>query len=332
MRIRHFSATGVHGYLKFDIKFNKDITFLTGINGSGKTSVVYSIVSLITPSLFILANLEFAHMKVVVDQDDETITIEAKRTDNIVSLTTSKTEDAFIIPKFIPEPDDPPFRVSDAELQFYRNLTSEQAPHPVIQVINTLPTPMFLDLDRRARATSERSGGRLLYSRFARRGRNIFNAPLSQSLSEATQLAEAQNQELTRGLLRLSDQLRRDIILNLLTMEAGPSRAVVTSPSQQDRATISMMRSTIGDLPHILQISAEDVQSKILPFLDRLEEAVQKIPVDAHINALVPSSTIPEILEAFVYWYSNHQQLNIFNSILQRIEKFNRDRTVSLSS
>jgi predicted ATP-binding protein involved in virulence len=115
MRIRHFSATGVHGYLKFDIKFNKDITFLTGINGSGKTSVVYSIVSLITPSLFILANLEFAHMKVVVDQDDETITIEAKRTDNIVSLTTSKTEDAFIIPKFIPEPDDPPLRVSDAE-------------------------------------------------------------------------------------------------------------------------------------------------------------------------------------------------------------------------
>jgi hypothetical protein len=210
MRIKHFSAKGVHGYLKFKITFNDDITFPTGINGSGKTSVVYSIVSLITPSLFILANLEFTHMEVVVDHNDDTITITTRRTENVVSLETSKTSEAFIIPKFIPEPDDPPYRASDAELQFYRNLTSEQPPHPVIQLINTLPTPMFLDLDRRARAASESSRARILYSRVARRGRNIFNAPLSQSLSEATELAEAQNQELTRDLLRLVSESESD--------------------------------------------------------------------------------------------------------------------------
>ena len=36
MRIKHFRASKVHGYMDFDITFNDDPTFLTGINGSGR--------------------------------------------------------------------------------------------------------------------------------------------------------------------------------------------------------------------------------------------------------------------------------------------------------
>jgi predicted ATP-binding protein involved in virulence len=51
MQLKRFKATAVHGFLNFDISFNEDVTFLTGINGSGKTSVVQSIIALISPSL-----------------------------------------------------------------------------------------------------------------------------------------------------------------------------------------------------------------------------------------------------------------------------------------
>jgi len=51
MKIRNFSAEKVHGYLTLHVEFFDDLTFLTGINGSGKTSVIYSIVALITPNL-----------------------------------------------------------------------------------------------------------------------------------------------------------------------------------------------------------------------------------------------------------------------------------------
>ena len=39
MQVKRFRASKIHGYLDFNILFRSDLTFLTGINGSGKTSV-----------------------------------------------------------------------------------------------------------------------------------------------------------------------------------------------------------------------------------------------------------------------------------------------------
>ena len=47
---KHFSAVGVFGYLDFDIKFNTDISFLVGGNGSGKTTALKLINALSNPS------------------------------------------------------------------------------------------------------------------------------------------------------------------------------------------------------------------------------------------------------------------------------------------
>lgn len=50
MRIISFKGQEVFGYLDFDIKFNSDISFLIGSNGSGKTTVLQLIRALLTPS------------------------------------------------------------------------------------------------------------------------------------------------------------------------------------------------------------------------------------------------------------------------------------------
>lgn len=57
MKIKSFVAEDVHGYLKFNIDFNIDLTFLTGINGAGKTTVVQGISALISPSLLLLGKI-----------------------------------------------------------------------------------------------------------------------------------------------------------------------------------------------------------------------------------------------------------------------------------
>ena len=63
MKIRRFRAKEVNGYLDFDIKFNKDLTFVTGINGTGKTSALNSISALIFPRLDYLSNTAFKELK-----------------------------------------------------------------------------------------------------------------------------------------------------------------------------------------------------------------------------------------------------------------------------
>jgi recombinational DNA repair ATPase RecF len=74
MQITRFFGTDIHGYLNFDVRFNAGLTFLTGINGSGKTSVIQSIIALISPSFFVLANLNFKTIRVELIHDDRPLT------------------------------------------------------------------------------------------------------------------------------------------------------------------------------------------------------------------------------------------------------------------
>lgn len=75
MRIIRFVGKKLHGYLDVSPKFNKDLTFLTGINGSGKTSVVRGISSLLSPSLVTLAHTVHERMELVIYHNDEEITV-----------------------------------------------------------------------------------------------------------------------------------------------------------------------------------------------------------------------------------------------------------------
>ncbi|MBT0016096.1 AAA family ATPase [Vibrio alginolyticus] len=49
MKLLHFKAQGVHGYLDFDVDFRHDVNFFAGLNGSGKTSALNLIMALLTP-------------------------------------------------------------------------------------------------------------------------------------------------------------------------------------------------------------------------------------------------------------------------------------------
>lgn len=79
MRLLRFRASKINGFLDFDIKFNKDLTFLTGINGSVKTTVLNAIVSLITPSLHIIANMKFNTLKIEFENNDVKYFIAARK-------------------------------------------------------------------------------------------------------------------------------------------------------------------------------------------------------------------------------------------------------------
>jgi hypothetical protein len=90
------------------------------------------------------------------------LTIEAhQRKNEAVDISTSNTNKPLALKKYVPDPDDPSFRSLDKEQDYYRDLLASLATHDVVQVINKLPTPMFLDLDRQARALLERREGRI---------------------------------------------------------------------------------------------------------------------------------------------------------------------------
>ena len=58
MKLLKFQANGVHKYLNYDFPLNERITFLIGINGSGKTSALKLILGLVSPSYNYLNSIE----------------------------------------------------------------------------------------------------------------------------------------------------------------------------------------------------------------------------------------------------------------------------------
>lgn len=151
MKIKNFKAKNVHGFLDFNIDFFDDVTFLIGINGSGKTSAIKLILGLITPSYENLSKINYEFCELTCIDNDSTITIRSdQNTDELMKfeLSLSINDTVYNSNKFsIIQSED-----SDddtEELQLLKRWTSVFESDSVVKKIQSISTPKFLGLDRR---------------------------------------------------------------------------------------------------------------------------------------------------------------------------------------
>lgn len=69
MKVIRFVARRVHGHYNFDFEFNPDVTFLVGINGSGKTSALRLMQAAISCDLSTLCAIRFSELHIAVERD-----------------------------------------------------------------------------------------------------------------------------------------------------------------------------------------------------------------------------------------------------------------------
>src|ERR1041385_4233759 len=105
MRLNRFKGVEIYGYLNFDIGFHRELTFLTGINGGGKTTVVNGVIALISPNLRVLAELDYRSIRVEFENDGVKGHIEGRREGEVISLSVSSTGEPFRFSPFVT--DDP---------------------------------------------------------------------------------------------------------------------------------------------------------------------------------------------------------------------------------
>jgi energy-coupling factor transporter ATP-binding protein EcfA2 len=145
MKITKLHAENVHGYLPIDVSFYDDLTFLTGLNGSGKTSALRLLMALLTPNINELGTISFSLAEVTVMDNEREIIVSAKKSPEGIELKTSSNKESLNINR------------SELELLLEANRGDEpRSPkrevyqsNSIFQEISKMSTPMFLGLDRR---------------------------------------------------------------------------------------------------------------------------------------------------------------------------------------
>jgi predicted ATP-binding protein involved in virulence len=113
VRIERFVLKGGYGYLNLDIRFKPKLTFLTGINGSGKTTVVRGLVAALSPSFSTISNLQFETMSVELELEGKDHAITVDKSPDSFRISVTSISEILEIPVFKQATYEPPYKFAD---------------------------------------------------------------------------------------------------------------------------------------------------------------------------------------------------------------------------
>lgn len=94
MRLINFTCRNLNSFLTREINFFPDVSFLHGINGSGKTTILRAIASLLTPDPLWLVNATYDYVAVDLEHEDKNLRIASLKSESgTVTVTISGSAD-----------------------------------------------------------------------------------------------------------------------------------------------------------------------------------------------------------------------------------------------
>jgi predicted ATP-binding protein involved in virulence len=323
VRIIKFTGSKLHGYLNLKVKFKKDLTFLTGINGSGKTTVVKAVAALTTPSLYNLTHMNFDIMEVEISQEEskaKIVKIRAEKKDDSVSLSTSTTDEKLPIPFFRADPTDPSMRAREKENDYYKEFETEYANHPVLKNIRNLAKPMVLGIERRFTefVTDD------VYPVYRARRRYPIDQtnPLGISLIQAADLADSAFRKVQVQQAKITEELKKKVLLDAFLYQEGfaPSiRELDIAEVFPARDIPSTKRNFLATFQR-LGLSSQELEARLEAFFKKTTELSNILKNENDFSKLLGSKD-PEKSGAVIELILNYPQFNRIARLLNFVEE-----------
>ncbi|MBL3549339.1 AAA family ATPase [Chryseobacterium sp. KMC2] len=311
MKIETFEAEGVHDYLSYNFAFEQKLTFLIGINGSGKTSVLKLILGLVSPSFDFLNSIEHKYVKVTCSNNNEKIVIESKKTDdNKLKLSLKIGEQSQIsntinkLKKLDGITSEEFRKLSASHIEEFENLTFTKK-------ILEFNTPFFLGLDRRIYEGNQIDKiTRIFYSR--KYNNYPTNDHLNRSLIEIQEVIYDYYRLIASEQPRINSEFKNKVLLQTFEFIESQEFNIL-----RDKKELSEKREKATEAFKNLKI--EGITESLNKFFDSLSVTLAEFnEVQKRKNKDIGVNDIDVIQK----WFNNQPQLKKIDSLISFNKKY----------
>lgn len=310
MKVLRLDAEKVYGHLKLSIEFNSDITFLTGTNGSGKTTALRLILALVSPSLRELDLIPHDSATLTLEYDSKEYFVKSQLMEDSVALFVSSIDEKLKFNKLdYDQYDDRPNSARRIE-EHYSLLEEKLSDHPVIKFLTQIETPTFLGLERRQRESILSS--RAYSLRMPPRRRRAFQGTLGASLHEIQGLIQSYFKRIRIRHDRINDALKEEILLSTFKYEPFHQQVSFSDldlPEWKDRELISSKKREMEDALLGLGIDPGRFRHIIGDFFDQLSH--------------LATTDIDKESSEFIEWIINKPQIDRITRIFNIVDDYN---------
>lgn len=312
MELKNFKATNVHGYLNYDISFNPRLTFLIGINGTGKTSVLKLILGLISPSFNYLNSIEFDNAELTcLDTTGLCITISARKNPDSNNLdlflkkgefefsgSLEKTSLALLNQEH-----------SDDVNEKLRGLIEKFDQQEIVREIKSLTTPLFLGLDRRVYEGQQIDRMRQTFLMRRRYSNFPQNDPLNTSLIDIQEVIYDYMRLIASKQPKINEEFKNKILLQ--SFEFLESQEF---NRWRDTQELNEKRKKASDAFNNLKI--EGISEHLTKFFDQLSETLNQFNEVQEKRSGKKEIDLKEI-EVIQRWFNNQPQLRRIDGLIE---------------
>ncbi|MCK4946328.1 MAG: AAA family ATPase [Spirochaetes bacterium] len=332
MKIKRFIAKEVNGYLNFDIKFNEDLTFVTGINGTGKTSALNAIIALIFPRLDYLSNTTFKELKLEIKNNEKLYKLVAKKSsENTILTCAAFKNEKLTISRFEALEDMPSRHLKELEEDHYKIMLAKHAQNPIIKFIEKLPSPMYLGLERRSLSVDTEQRRRYyspslrMHKQRYKNHRSIFSRSIGQSLDEALYFARETFRNNSRKKVTLDETIRKELVLGLLGLDPIELAVRRKAPTKKELNSIKEARKNLQKLPDLLNIDKKIISKKIDPLFNFLDKKKKIFEKKLPKNIKDDDERIQNKMMAGIEWSFNQTHLSKISYLSKTISNYSKE-------
>jgi energy-coupling factor transporter ATP-binding protein EcfA2 len=325
--IKSFAGKNLNGYINVAADFLPDLTFLYGINGCGKTTVVRSIHALLTLNYPVLGETQYSSLELKLEQDGKRVTIRASGTDQAIVISVTGSRERLAISRFVPDPDLPVWSVDDARRDWYTAQANMASGHSVVKIIEALPSPMYLGLERRTVGPVRR-----VVRPAARESRqSVFSNSLQASLNEASNHAARAFRNAYVAESKLKDELKDDLVLMTFKYDAdAPSSGFLLIPKKDEIQRSLAAHEKIIEALSRIGLTGTSIESSVRGFFEHLSAIMADLP--APTRGKGPPELAAKDINRLLRYQFNKLLFDRATEMLKRIEKFSSDVRATFAS